>query len=167
VFPQVPHLHSFSSFFTLLLPQLGHLFFLAISTSTSTYCTSARELKFSTRHSIYGPPELLHLIDELRHELRYLDDRLPVLLFRRHRVFTIVWGASPLKTYHIMKIMHGMVHHRLKLISRARTKSIKMDDITIWLAIFLIIVLMMVKWRLGLYGILDKAIDWIRRKRNH
>ena len=42
-----------------------------------------------------------------------------------------------------------------------------MDNITIWLAIFLIIVLMVVKWRLGLYGILDKAIDWIRKKGNH
>ena len=35
------------------------------------------------------------------------------------------------------------------------------------LAILLIIVLMIFKWRLGLYGILDKAIDWIRRKRDH
>lgn len=39
-----------------------------------------------------------------------------------------------------------------------------MGDITIWLAIFLIIILMTVKRRLGLYGILDKAIDWIRKK---
>ena len=51
-----------------------------------------------------------------------------------------------------------------------------MDEITIndakellWtskLVILLIIVLMIFKWRLGLYGILDKAIDWIK-KRNH
>jgi len=64
-------------------------------------------LKISTRHSVYGPPELFHLIDELRHKIRYLDDRLPVLLFRRHRVFTIGWGASPLKTNHIIKIIRG------------------------------------------------------------
>ena len=41
-----------------------------------------------------------------------------------------------------------------------------MDDITTWLAVILIIGLMIAKWKLGLYGILDKAIDWIRRKRN-
>ena len=35
---------------------------------------------------------------------------------------------------------------------------------TSWLAILLIIVLMIFKWRLGLYGILDKAIDWITGK---
>jgi len=25
--------------------------------------------------------------------------------------FAVEWGASPLKTYHIMKIMRGVVHH--------------------------------------------------------
>jgi hypothetical protein len=39
---------------------------------------------------------------------------------------------------------------------------------TSWLAILLIIVLMIFKWRLGLYGILEKAIDWITGKnQNH
>ena len=28
---------------------------------------------------------------------------------------TIWWGASPLKTYHIIKVIHGAVRHRLKL----------------------------------------------------
>jgi len=30
-------------------------------------------------------------------------------------LLTIGWGASPLKTYHIMKIMNGAAHHRSKL----------------------------------------------------
>ncbi|GAF90176.1 unnamed protein product, partial [marine sediment metagenome] len=33
-----------------------------------------------------------------------------------------------------------------------------MEEIAVWVALFLIIVLMTVKWRLGLYGILDDAI---------
>jgi len=41
-----------------------------------------------------------------------------------------------------------------------------MDEKTTWLAILLVIVLMIAKWRLGLYGILDKAIDWIKGRRN-
>ena len=36
VFPQVPHIHSVPFFLAFLLPQLGHLFFLAISNSTFT-----------------------------------------------------------------------------------------------------------------------------------
>ncbi len=35
VFPQVPQPHSLPSFFTFLLPQLGHLFFLASSRTPS------------------------------------------------------------------------------------------------------------------------------------
>lgn len=34
---------------------------------------------------------------------------------------------------------------------------------TSWLAILLIIVLMLFKWRLGLYGIINKALDWIMK----
>ena len=40
-----------------------------------------------------------------------------------------------------------------------------MNDITVWLAIFLVIGLMIIKWRLGLYSIIDRAIDWIKKKR--
>jgi len=40
-----------------------------------------------------------------------------------------------------------------------------MKEIAVWVALFLMIVLMTIKWRLGLYGILDKAIEWIRRKK--
>jgi len=41
-----------------------------------------------------------------------------------------------------------------------------MRDIITWLAIFLVILLMFFKWRIGLYGILDDAIAWIRRRKN-
>ncbi len=34
VFPQVPHFNSLPTVLTFLLPQIGHLFFLAISTPT-------------------------------------------------------------------------------------------------------------------------------------
>jgi hypothetical protein len=41
-----------------------------------------------------------------------------------------------------------------------------MNDITVLLASLLIIGLMIVKWRLGLYSIIDRAIAWIKKKRN-
>ena len=68
VFPQVPHIHSVPFFLAFLLPQLGHLFFLAI-----VYSTFTRE-----------PASPLN-------------------------------SASPLNTYHPIKIMHNLVHHRLKI----------------------------------------------------
>ncbi len=42
-----------------------------------------------------------------------------------------------------------------------------MNDITVLLATFLIIGLMIVKWKLGLYSIVYRAIAWIKKKRNH
>jgi len=38
-------------------------------------------------------------------------------------LLTIGWGASPLKTYYIMKIMNGAAHHRLKLMSARVSKA--------------------------------------------
>ena len=38
-----------------------------------------------------------------------------------------------------------------------------MNDMTDLLAFILIISLMIVKWRLGLYSIIDRAIAWIKR----
>ena len=39
-----------------------------------------------------------------------------------------------------------------------------MRDITDWLGLFLVLILMTVKWRLGLWGIVDDAIAWIKKQ---
>lgn len=40
-----------------------------------------------------------------------------------------------------------------------------MNNITVWLAVLLIIGLMIAKWRLGLYSILDEVKAWITKKK--
>jgi len=42
-----------------------------------------------------------------------------------------------------------------------------MSAVIRWLAIVVIIVIIIVKWGLGLYGALDDAIAWIKRRFEH
>ena len=53
VFPQVPHFNSLPTVLTFLLPQVGHLFFLAISTPTFARARSGCNLTFRPSSRLY------------------------------------------------------------------------------------------------------------------